>query len=273
MSAYLAVIGIQFHTMLQYRAAALAGVVTQLVFGFIHVMVFEAFYSSSTAAHPMRLEQVIVYIWLGQAMLGMLPWNIDSAIRDQVRSGAVVYELVRPLDLYNFWYSRAIALRLAPTLLRAIPFFIVAGLFLGLSPPPSWGAGLAWIAATGGALLLSAALTNLLTITLLWTISGEGVQRLLSSIVFIFSGMLVPLPLYPDWMQFLLDLQPFRGLVDLPFRLYMGHIPPTDLLDILLHQLGWTAARLAPGRNRPVLWHRQYRHGFDQIRQLRFRPL
>jgi ABC-2 type transport system permease protein len=73
-------------------------------------------------------------------------------------------------------------------------------------------------------------------------------QRLLASIVVIFSGMLVPLPLYPDWMQFMLDLQPFRGLVDLPFRLYMGHLPPTDLPSVLLHQLGWTAALVYLGR-------------------------
>ena len=248
MRPYLAILSAQMRTLLQYRAAALAGVFTQLVFGLIHVMVFEAFYGSSDGPHPMRLEQVIVYVWLGQGLLGMLPCNIDPAVRDQVRSGTVVYELVRPLHLYNLWFSRAMALRTAPTILRAVPLFIVAGLFLGLTPPPSLAAALAWGVSTFCALLLSCAITTLITISLMWTLSGEGMQRLLTTIVIIFSGMLVPLPLYPDWLQFLLDFQPFRGLVDVPFRLYMGHIPPTQLPGVLLHQLGWTAALILWGR-------------------------
>ena len=43
-----------------------------------------------------------------------------------VRTGAVAYELCRPLDLYALWYARAIAWRTAPVLLRAVPMFVFA---------------------------------------------------------------------------------------------------------------------------------------------------
>ena len=156
--------------------------------------------------------------------------------------------LLRPLDLYSFWYCRALALRTAPTLLRAAPMFVIAGLFFGLSTPPSWNAFGAWVAATTGAVLLSCAITTLLNISMLWTLSGEGVSQLVSVGVFILSGMIIPLPLFPDWAQPILNALPFRGLVDVPFRLYSGHIPPGDILPLLGQQVAWALALIVLGR-------------------------
>jgi ABC-2 type transport system permease protein len=248
MRAYGAVLGARFRTLLQYRAAAVAGFGTQLFWGLIRVMIFEAFYRSSTAPQPMAFPEVVTYLWLGQAFFALLPWAVDADVRAMIRTGTVAYELVRPLDLYALWYSRALAARLAPTLLRAVPMFVVAGLFFGMEPPPSLLSGAAWIVTGAGALLLSSAFSTLMTISLLWTVSGEGVSRLAPSLVLLFSGMLLPLPLFPDWAQSLLNFLPFRGLVDAPFRVYLGHIPPERLPFVFLHQAAWTVALVALGR-------------------------
>ncbi len=234
--------------LLQYRAAAVAGFGTQLFWGLIRVMIFGAFYQSTTASQPMTRAEVVNYIWLGQAMFAMLPWSLDVDIRAMIRSGTVVYELARPLDLYWVWFSRAIAMRVAPTTLRAIPMFVVAGAFFGLTPPASVASGLAWLVAMVGALLLGCAITNLISISLLWTVSGEGVSRLLPAAVWVLSGMIIPLPLYPDWAQSVLNVLPFRGLIDTPFRLYVGHIPPQDAVYVLAHQAAWAVALVALGR-------------------------
>ena len=126
--------------------------------------------------------------------------------------------------------------------------FVIAMLFFGMQPPPSAASALAWAAATCGAFLLTSALTTLITITLLWTIAGDGIARIIPAIVLPFSGMLIPLPLFPVWAQPLLSFLPFRGLVDTPFRLYMGDIPPSQVWAALAHQLLWTAGLVLLGR-------------------------
>ncbi len=248
MNAYLALLRARFRMLLQYRAAAFAGFCTQLFWGLIRIMILDAFYRATTAPQPMPLSEVVTYVWLSQGLLGVLPWNVDSEVRGLIRSGAVVYELVRPLDLYTFWYSRAIAQRTAPTVLRALPMFVVAGLFLGLHAPPSLASAIAWIAAMAGAILLSAAITTLLTVSMLWTISGEGALRLMMGLVTIFSGLILPLPLFPDWAQAVLNFLPFRGLMDAPLRLYMGQIPSAQMGLVVAHQLVWSLAFILLGR-------------------------
>ena len=55
---------------------AIAGFTTQIFFGLIFVMVFEAFFESSSLPQPMSQPDVITYIWLGQALLALLPWLV-----------------------------------------------------------------------------------------------------------------------------------------------------------------------------------------------------
>jgi ABC-2 type transport system permease protein len=233
--------------LLQYRAAALAGCATQLFWGIIRMMIFAGFYAASTAAQPMTYPEVVNYIWLGQATILLTIIGSDAEVLGMIRSGAVVYEMARPVDLYRLWYCRALAGRAAPLLLRMLPIFLVAFLCFGLSLPASPVAGLLWALATAGAVLLAASFSTLITITHLWTIAGDGVNRILPMFLYVLSGMIVPLPFFPDSIQPLLRFLPFRGVGDTPFRIYMGHIAPAEALFAILHQLAWTIALILFG--------------------------
>jgi ABC-2 type transport system permease protein len=254
---YAAVIGARFRMLLQYRAAAIAGLWTQVIFGLVLIMVYEAFYRSSTAAaRPMAFGQVASYVWLGQALFAMIPWNVDREIHAMVRSGAVAYELCRPIDLYGLWYARAVAQRTAPTILRAVPMVVVASIGLPLiglaewrlGPPASLAAGAGFAVALGCALALGCAITTLVNVVLLWAIENDGILIILSAAVSLFSGILIPLPMFPDWAQPVLRWLPFAGIVDLPFRIYSGHIAADGLVLVLARQIGWTVALVALGR-------------------------
>lgn len=91
--------------------AAIAGVCTQFFFGLIRVMVFYAFYSATTDKVPLTYSQAVTYIWMGQAMFSMVPWNGDSEVQNLIRTGNVSYELLRPINLYNHWLCRAFAFK------------------------------------------------------------------------------------------------------------------------------------------------------------------
>lgn len=254
---YRAIVSARFRMLLQYRAAAIAGLWTQAFFGLVLIMIYEGFYrSSAAAAQPMAFSQVVSYVWLNQALLAMLPWNADPEVRAMVRSGGVAYELCRPVDLYGLWYARAVAHRTAPTLLRAVPMAVVTGVglpLIGLSEwrlaaPASLAAGVGFAVALGAALVLACAISTLVNISLMWTLSGDGIVMLLSTAVSLLSGLVIPLPMLPGWAQPILRWLPFAGLSDLPCRIYSGHIATGDLGLVLTRQLGWTIALVALGR-------------------------
>jgi len=255
-SAYLAIIAARFRALLQYRAAALGGIFTQSFFGVMRIMILEAFYRSSASAQPLSLAEMVGYVWLGQATYAMFPWNVDADVRESVRSGNLAYELCRPLDLYGLWFCRALAWRTAPLLLRLVPMVVIAMLLLPLvgpaewqlRPPPSLAAAGASLVAIAGALALSCALTTIMNISLLWTISGQGIASLTAGVAALLGGLIIPLPLFPDWAQPIVYALPFAGVLDLPARLYTGILPPGALGWVAAHQVAWTLALVAAGR-------------------------
>ena len=256
MSPYRAVISARFRSLLQYRVAALAGFGTQLFWGFVKIMVLDAFYGSHVGSKPMALGAVVSYVWLGQAFLGMLPWNVDRDTLALVQTGDVAYELLRPVDTYVLWFSRALAWRTATPLLRAVPMFLFSMVLLpvigagswALQLPPSIPAAIAFVLTMTVALVLSTALTTLLNTTLIWTLAGTGARTILPTVVSVFSGMIVPIPLLPDALQKVFMGLPFAYLVDVPYRLYTGHIAVEQLPGLLAVGIGWTLVILGAGR-------------------------
>jgi viologen exporter family transport system permease protein len=241
--------------LLQYRAAAFAGFSTQLFWGAIRLMILGAFFASSTETAPMQFAQVAAYVWLGQALLGLLPWNVDTELSEKMLSGAVAYELLRPLDLYSFWYARTVALRTATTFLRMLPMICVAGFVMplvgleawALPPPANAVAAAYFLVSLLATVLLASAITNVMHVALIWTLSGRGFNTLMTGVVVLGSGLVVPLPLFPDWLQPFLYWQPFRGLADVPFRIYSGHIASGSAAFEVALQFGWAALIAAGG--------------------------
>jgi len=240
----------RFAVNLQYRAAAIAAFFTNLFFGFVRVMVYHAFYAFSTVIQPLTLGQAVTYTWLTQVTFRMQPWQADLEIMAMIRSGNVAYELCRPLDVYFTWYARLVSQKLVPFLLTGVPMFCIAILLPGdfrMALPVSLAAGMAWAGATLLALILECAIGNLITLSTLWMLAGDGMGRIFPAFIMILSGSLVPLAYFPDWSQTLLKILPFAGLMDIPFRFYLGTLPAGDFWRFGLLQIGWTAAFILGG--------------------------
>ena len=111
---------------LQYKAAAFAGISTQVFWGFLNTMVFVAFYSHVSTSVDITLSQLITYVWLNQAFLRLVYVRvIDSTLLKQIKNGNVAYELCRPYNLYNWWFIKYFAQKYASVLLRFLPIIIL----------------------------------------------------------------------------------------------------------------------------------------------------
>src|SRR6185503_3847440 len=213
------------------------------------------FYGASPAAAgaPITLSQVITYTWLGQGLLALGAWSSDPDVGLMVRSGAVAHDRLRPVDTYMLWYARATGWMTSRALPRAALMFLLAGIglpVLGLSRwawtlPPNLQQAALFIISLTLVVALASAIVMLLNIAVAVTLNDRGVNYMLSPFTIVLSGNLIPLALYPDWMHTLLFVQPFAGVVDIPFRIYSGNLHGQAALAGLLLQAGWTLALIA----------------------------
>lgn len=252
MRAYYSLFKMRMLKGLQYRVAALAGVSTQFFWGFMFIMIFEAFYSSTSNHQPISFRELVQVVWLQQSFLVFIMlWFRDSELFNLITSGNIAYELCRPTDLYRLWYSKLIAQRLSGGILRFMPILLVASLLpypYRFSLPPSLlHFGLFLITLILG-LILIVAISMLIYILTFYTMSSAGSLLIFAVFGEFFSGMLIPVPLMPQGLQKIVYFLPFRYASDLPFRLYAGNIDIREGLVSMIVQILWIMTIVTIGK-------------------------
>ncbi len=243
MRAYKSLFKIRFINTLQYRTAAFAGVLTQVAFGIMYILLFRAFYSQGNIPENFTVEQMASYIWL-QQMFFVLFYMIDKnpLMINQIEQGNICYEMVRPMNLYGNWFCTLYAERVSKTLLRFIPVLIVSILLpsgFGLGLPNSPVNFMLFIVnlIVGSLLIIS---INIIAYCLMFhTMSSIGIFSIIATLGALFNGSMIPLPLTPTWFQTLVNFLPFRYVNDLTFQTYVGSIPLSQSLISTAIQVAW----------------------------------
>lgn len=243
---------LRFAMGLQYRAAALAGIVTQFAWGFLEIMVYWAFYEAEPQNFPMTFEATTAYIWLQQAFLAFfVPWMVENEIFDAILNGNVAYEMCRPVDMYWMWFSRSVANRFSRAALRCFPILIVAAF---LPAPyrmmgPACMADLFWFLVTVVlGLLVMVAFCMLIYMLAFFTVSAQGLRILFVSCVEFFSGAVIPLPFFPEGIRDVMELLPFAAMQNVPLRIYGGNLHGEELRRAVILQVFWLFVLILLGK-------------------------
>lgn len=241
--AYRAILRQQMLAGLQYRAGYWGKMINYRFWGYVQAMLLWIFYTWGQGDAALTLSQAISMTWLTQIAGHLLPgWGMDFTVWNKISSGEVGYELTRPLDIYGHWYMNAIAVKLSPFLMSILPTVVAAMLLPGdikLLPPVSLPHLLACLFTLCTGLLLSCTAICMSYAMLMDVRVGSAPGSLFMTVVQILAGSVLPLQLWPDWMQRILYYQPFAGILDIPFRFYVGTAPLSDLARVLPMQLAW----------------------------------
>ena len=243
MKSYLSYFILKFKTGLQYKAAAIAGMSTQFFFGIIYVSVYIAFYNSDSSNLPMPLDQLVSFLWLNQCFFSLIfMWYKDKEILNLIKKGNIAYELCRPQDLYFMWYFKILGERLSNVVLRFLPVMIIALLL-----PSPYNLDLTITIPRLLLFLLSLILSSVLVVAIillfhiicLYTLDEKGIVNMFMVMTDILSGLVLPIPFFPNFLQKICNILPFRYVSDFPFRLYVGNVSLLDGINGVIIQIIW----------------------------------
>jgi ABC-2 type transport system permease protein len=84
-----------------------------------------------------------------------------------------------------------------------------------------------------------------------WTTGMEGVSNARMAIQNIFSGALIPLVFFPDWLRAIASVLPFQGMISTPALTYLGEMDAPTTTFMIVSQAVWAFGLLLFGR---LLW-------------------
>lgn len=246
MRLYLEVARRSFQRHLRYRAAALAGLFTNAVFGVMTSAVFLAFYRSgdTPAVGGFTAAEAVTYVWVSQSLIMVVYlwgwWEVAAAIK----SGDVVSDLMKPFSYQGYWLGRDLGRAACHVLTRFLPTFAVGALLYDLVLLASAATWLGFAVSVVLAVVVSFGWRFLVNLAAFWLLDERGLASVSLLLVNFFSGLLIPLTFFPPWLRTVAEVLPFRALVMVPNEVLLGQ---RDLAGALAIQLFWAAALLLLG--------------------------
>lgn len=251
-SAYATAFGIEARLQTRYRAAAVGGIVTQCFFGAILV----ALYRTLTAGgDPALFRQTATYVWL-QQILFRAYFNADSELNEQVMTGSVSYSMLRPVDLHSWWLWRAMGQKTVGVAMRLLPMILLQMILppdWRMLPPESFTAFARFLLSLSVGFLAITQVNLIASAVTMRTQDNRGISGMISLVMFIFSGNIIPLTLMPARLQTVMRLQPFAQLLDAPIRMYLGGMSGPEWAETMSVQVIWLV--LLWGLSR-LMWRR-----------------
>jgi len=230
-----------------YTAATLAGIFTNSVFGVIMAFVYIALWKERPDAGGYDVTDAVTYVWLGQAMLMTVAlWGGGSTddLAERIRTGDVALDLYRPVGLLG-WYLAADLGRAAYHLLtRGLAPTLVGALLFDLRFPPTALAWLGFLVSIPLAVTVSFAIRFMLAASAFWLLDATGPRMLGAVAATFFSGMVLPLVLFPGRLGDLAMALPWAAYLQVPNDIWLGQRTGWEVLGGLGFQLAWAGVLL-----------------------------
>ena len=250
MKIYLSIFRMRFISSVQYRIVVFSLLFTGFLWGLMMVLGYSAFYRASPDTFPMTLSQTVSYMWMHEILI--IAFSVvftDSEVESSIESGAIAYELVRPVDLYGQWFTRACARRAAYTVFR-LPLLIAIFLLpepYNLSLPPDIYQLMLFLPSVLLALGVTVSFAMLMYVTMFYTVSFGGIRVMVIAATAFLTGAVIPFPFLPSPVQAVLEVLPFAAMQS-PLRIYSGNIAGFDALKSIGFQTFWLVILIAAGK-------------------------
>ena len=88
----------------------------------------------------------------------------------------------------------------------------------------------------------------LVNLAAFWVPNARGIGRFGFIVAWFFSGFLMPLRFFPEWVVRLAYLTPFPHMVNTVVNVYLGDLTGQALFQALLFQALWAVALIALGQ-------------------------
>jgi ABC-2 type transport system permease protein len=235
-----------FRQQSSYRAATIAGIFTNSVFGFVHgAILVAAVRSAGGRISGYGVAETLTYAWLGQALIGpIVPFKWDD-IALRVQSGDIATDLARPADFQAWWLAADLGRGAWAVAFRAVPQFVVGAACFTLLLPSAAGRWAAFAASVVLAVVVSFALRFVANVLVFFTVEARGVLATHTLLMSAMSGLLLPLGFFPGWAAGTLRALPWAAVVQAPVDVFLGRrsVPQTLTLQFM-----WAIAILLLGR-------------------------
>jgi len=251
-----ATLRLQFRTTLTFRFDLAVTVLRNVLTVCCLFALWTALFTGRTAVAGIDKNTMILYA-VASTILGVfLSMRVENNMAESIHKGNIALMLARPIAYPLSLFMDAVANTIVNAVTRIFPYLIAAVIGFCL-------AECAGMRITGW-LVISIALSYILMFLyqvlfgslVFWTMDIAGLIEYRDVVMMLFSGAIVPLYFFPDWLFRMAMFLPFQAIYHTPLSIMIGRIDGSDAAMAVGLQLAWIVVLSLIAR---LVWRRAVR--------------
>lgn len=228
-----------FMEKMAYMKALLFDAAAALASIFVYYCLWRVVFKDRNEMQGFTMVEITTYIILSRTLAMQFSEGINREFALWIYEGSIGTEMLRPVRLFTNLFSRRVGEFLFYITFKAVPIMLLAFLLLG-------GAGPA-----GGINLLLFLLSVLISIGIMfyvevlvgmgsfYTLTHYALGYTKTAVLDLLSGSVVPIFLFPGFIQEILTFLPFAGMVSVPINIFLGKYALRESLMYIGIQCFW----------------------------------
>ncbi|MEW2415106.1 ABC-2 family transporter protein [Streptomyces sp. NPDC046866] len=253
---YAAVAAGGFRRYATYGTATAAGVFTNTVFGFILAYTYIALWDERPGLGGYDQAQALTFVWVSQSLLAagaLIGGGFQEEVQERIRTGDIAVDLYRPADLQLWWLAADLGRAAFQLVGRGVVPLAAGAVVFRLALPADPVRWLLFLVSVLLGLVVGFAVRYLVALTAFWLMDGAGINLMATVASIFFSGMLLPLTVFPGGFGEVVRVLPWAAMLQVPLDVLMGRHAGAGaggggVLGALAFQAGWALVLLLTGR-------------------------
>jgi ABC-2 type transport system permease protein len=220
-----------------YRFDVFTTVASVLVRVYLLRMVWVALYSRNAAPSDLPLHAIITYSTV--ALLMGLVMDIDQTrvLHDKLHSGTIATDFMKPINVPLYFFSDGSGEVLFHAVL-IVPSLLFSLLIVHIDVPGPLVLATFFLSFLLG-YMVGFWLNFILNMIAFWTLEIHAARLIVTWVSDLFGGELIPLVIFPAFLQKIAFVLPFAAMFSTPLLIYVGVIKPDRYAQALGAQLFW----------------------------------
>ena len=238
LKSMLALAKMQFKQYTTYKSNFYLFTLNRVVEVLVYIFVWKSIYNQSGDAGGLSIHELVTYYVLTATLKPFALWGINEDIAYSIRNGQINRELLNPLTYFQYCFGINIG-EMGYGFVIAVATFIVCSLIWTATMPVSIIYFILFV------ILMLLGVPIIFFIQMIvgtfgcYSSSIWGMEILKNAIISIFSGIIAPITLFPEWFQKISNILPFKDIIYTPINIWLGNITTSEIIFIMLKQILW----------------------------------
>lgn len=225
-----------------YKFNVLTKVIATIIAVFAVRQVWTVLYENPPAnGVNVSLSNMLTYMTIAIILQSLYTPTIVWEVSEKIQNGQIAHEFQRPWSFEFAMLFRSLGMILANILTVVLPIAVITLFIFPIQVSGSWLMWLFFIISITFGIIINFCIQLFIALLSFIFVEVWGFEIVVSLATSFLSGQLIPLWFFPEFLQKIAEILPFRGMYDIPLSIITDRINIQNTLELLAFQGVWVA--------------------------------